>query len=80
MITGHGGNIYETARKLGCAPHEIIDMSSNVNPLGPPQGLTAYLKENINDITVLPEVDSKKTTHAFAGQYDIDPELVVSGS
>ena len=80
MITGHGGNIYETARKLGCAPHEIIDMSSNVNPIGPPQSLINFLKENINDITVLPEVDSKKATHAFAGRYDIDPKLLVAGS
>jgi len=36
MINGHGGNIYDIAHRLGCAPSEIIDMSSNVNPLGPP--------------------------------------------
>ena len=53
MINGHGGNIYDIARRLGCAPSEIVDMSSNVNPLGLPPGLTAYLKENLNVITVL---------------------------
>jgi hypothetical protein len=29
MIKGHGGNIYEMARALGCSPREILDMSSN---------------------------------------------------
>jgi len=34
MQKGHGGNIYDLARRLGCEPFEIIDMSSNVKPLG----------------------------------------------
>ncbi|RLC29485.1 MAG: pyridoxal phosphate-dependent class II aminotransferase [Deltaproteobacteria bacterium] len=80
MINGHGGNIYAAARNIGCAPHEIIDMSSNVNPIGPPPGLINYLKENINGITVLPEVDSRQIRDAFAGQYDIDPQLVLAGN
>jgi len=42
MLGGHGGNIYEMARRLGCAPSEVIDMSSNINPLGPPPGLVNY--------------------------------------
>ena len=34
MITfGHGGNIYEVARQYKCRPSDIIDMSSNINPL-----------------------------------------------
>ena len=33
MIQGHGGNIFDLARQLGCAPEEIIDMSSNVKGL-----------------------------------------------
>ena len=43
MLGGHGGNIYEMARRLGCTPSEFIDMSSNINPLGPPPGLVNYL-------------------------------------
>jgi histidinol-phosphate/aromatic aminotransferase/cobyric acid decarboxylase-like protein len=35
MIKGHGGDVYELARNLGCEPADIIDMSSNINPLGP---------------------------------------------
>jgi hypothetical protein len=32
MLIGHGGNIYALAQRLECAPSDIIDMSSNVNP------------------------------------------------
>ena len=58
MIQGHGGNIYELAREMGCAPEDIIDLSSNVNPYGPPPGLVEFLKERMPDIMVLPEVDA----------------------
>ena len=34
MKRGHGGNIYEIARQINCRPAEIIDVSSNINPLG----------------------------------------------
>jgi len=80
MITGHGGNIYDVARRLGCKPFEIIDMSSNVNPLGPPPGLKEHLKENLDLINALPEVDAKEISTTFANRYGLDPECVISGN
>ncbi len=80
MIRGHGGNIYDIARRLGCAPSEIVDMSSNVNPLGPPPGLETYLKENLNVITALPEADSNLLVHSFAERYGVDSEFVLAGN
>jgi len=80
MIKGHGGNIYDVARRLGCKPFEIIDMSSNVNPLGTPPGLMEYLKENLNLITALPEVDANEILNKFSHRYDIDSERVISGN
>jgi threonine-phosphate decarboxylase len=80
MLDGHGGNIYDSAHRLGCEPSEIIDMSSNVNPLGPPPGLVSFLKENLNVITALPEVDSDLVVHSFAERYGIDPALVLAGN
>ncbi|MBW1644481.1 MAG: threonine-phosphate decarboxylase [Deltaproteobacteria bacterium] len=80
MIQGHGGNIYDVARRLGCKPFEIIDMSSNVNPIGPPPGLKEHLKENIDSITALPEVDANNIAYKFAHRYDIDPECVIPGN
>ncbi|MBA3035511.1 MAG: aminotransferase class I/II-fold pyridoxal phosphate-dependent enzyme, partial [Desulfobacterium sp.] len=80
MITGHGGNIYKLAAQLGCNPSEIIDMSSNVNPLGPPSGFIAFLKKNINSITSLPEVDSAEAIIAFSKYYNISKSSVLAGN
>ncbi len=80
MIIGHGGNIYDMAQKLSCVPSEIIDMSSNLNPIGPPPGLITFLKENMNIITTLPEVDSKRVVYAFSNRYDLTSESVLAGN
>ncbi|MFH2046275.1 MAG: aminotransferase class I/II-fold pyridoxal phosphate-dependent enzyme [Pseudomonadota bacterium] len=80
MITGHGGNIYKLAAQLNCNPSEIIDMSSNVNPLGPPAGLVSFLKKNINSITSLPEVDSNEAILAFSKYYNISKDRVLAGN
>ncbi|MEA1948589.1 MAG: aminotransferase class I/II-fold pyridoxal phosphate-dependent enzyme, partial [Thermodesulfobacteriota bacterium] len=80
MLKGHGGNIYDLAQRLGCHPSEIVDMSSNMNPLGPPADLVTLLQENIKTIATLPEVDANRTVNVFSGRYDIDPEQVIAGN
>jgi threonine-phosphate decarboxylase len=59
---------------------DIVDMSSNINPLGPPPGLLEHLKSNISAATRLPEVDSSETVKRFAGHLDIDPDRVLAGN
>lgn len=80
MINGHGGNIYRMARQAGCHPSEIIDMSSNVNPIGPPEGLEDFLINNINMIKALPEVDSETIISAFAKRYSMKKDSILSGN
>ncbi len=80
MLKGHGGNIYDLAQRLGCHPSEILDMSSNMNPLGPPPDLVTFLQENIKTIALLPEVDANTIVNMFAGRYNIDPEQVIAGN
>jgi len=82
MLTGHGGNVYALARKIGCSPLAITDMSSNVNPIGPPPGLLEYLSDNLNSATRLPEVDGGSIIDAFSKNYCVAPEniLVANGT
>jgi len=80
MIIGHGGNIHQVAAQLGCAPGDIIDMSSNVNPLGPPPGLLDHLKRQLEGINALPEADAAGPIRAFATRHGIGPEQVAAGN
>jgi len=80
MIHGHGGNIYALARQLNCNPAEIIDMSSNINPLGMPPGLREDLKTHLDLAGLLPEVDSRTVTESMARLLMVDPHHMLAGS
>ncbi len=80
MIQGHGGNIFDKARVLGCKPMDILDMSSNVNPLGPIPGLVSHLKNHLDLITVLPEADSGSIEAAFSKNFGIDKQNVLAAN
>lgn len=80
MIQGHGGNIYAMARKLGCRTDEIIDMSSNINPLGMPPGLMDSLRERLNRAGALPEVDAAAAVDGMAALLGVDAGRVLAGN
>ena len=80
MIQGHGGNKNQLARQLGCPGAEIIDMSSNLNPLGPPDTIHAIIRERLSAIHSLPEPDAVSMCRGFARYHGIDPESVMAGN
>ncbi|MFZ0133054.1 MAG: threonine-phosphate decarboxylase [Desulfobacterales bacterium] len=80
MISGHGGNIAALARHLGCEAADIIDMSSNVNPLGPMPGLLRRLETSLSAITALPEVDADGVIEKFARRFQVDARRVLAGN
>ncbi|WDP90714.1 MAG: pyridoxal phosphate-dependent class II aminotransferase [Desulfobacter sp.] len=80
MIIGHGGNKQKLADRLGCPVDEIIDMSSNLNPLGPPERIHRLIRENIEAIHALPEPDGMSMARGFARYHGIAPENVIPGN
>lgn len=80
MIKGHGGNIFDIANHIGCNPSDIIDMSSNMNPLGPPRHLLDYLKRNMDAVQSLPEVDAAGAVRAFAEGWNLIPSQVIAAN
>ena len=80
MTFGHGGNILAAARKMQCSPAEFLDMSSNINPLGPPPGLLDFLRANLETVTRLPEVDGRQTAAHFADYLGLNPNQVLPGN
>lgn len=80
MITGHGGNIKKLAEQLGCEAGDIIDMSSNLNPLGPLDCIEPFIRENVMKIRALPEPDAGSMRNGFAGFYGVDENRVMAGN
>jgi len=80
MITGHGGNIRELAENLGCHVNDIIDMSSNLNPLGPPENIEKIISNNLDKIRSLPEPDALTMKKNFAKFYGINHSCVAAGN
>ena len=80
MIGGHGGNIYDLARRLGCSPADILDLSSNVNPLGPPHGLCEHLAQHLQAVSVLPEVDSQGIIRSYAECLGVSADRLLAGN
>lgn len=80
MIRGHGGNIYQLAERLGCRPEQIDDMSSNINPLGPPPGLAEFLAGHTAAVCALPEVDSRNAEALMADLLGVAPPAILAGA
>jgi threonine-phosphate decarboxylase len=80
MIFGHGGNKTALARDLGCHVDEIVDMSANINPLGPPERIRRVIQDHLSDIQHLPEPDAQSMVQGFSRYHDIDPDTVIAGN
>ena len=71
----HGGKHYIKNIK-----GEIIDFSTNVNPLGPSGRVVSIIKKNLNLISSYPEPDSTEFKEAVSDYLGIDEECVVAGN
>ncbi len=80
MITGHGGNVKQLAHIIGCPVEDIIDMSSNLNPLGPPEMIETALARSLERIRSLPEPDALSMRQGFASYHGIDVNNVAAGN
>ncbi len=76
----HGGHIISTARRLGCEPSQLIDMSSNLTPLGIAPGVKEVLRDNLDRIAYLPETASESLVESFAVKYGITGDNILAGN
>lgn len=76
----HGGDILSMAKRLGCSVGDLIDLSSNLSPLGMVPGLREALVERLPEISFLPESGSETLVRLFAGKYGCSPQQVLAGN
>jgi threonine-phosphate decarboxylase len=80
MSIVHGGNVYETASKLGCAPEEILDYSASINPLGPPPGLVELLGDTFQRLQHYPDIQNRALIESIARHHGVLADQVVVGN
>ncbi len=82
MSVQHGGNLHALARSAGLPAERILDLSANINPLGPPPCLRAVISRRLEDVVHYPDVEATELIAAIAAHYDVplDGVLVGNGS
>src|ERR1700752_3699876 len=76
----HGGRVYEAARRWGVEPHEVLDFSANINPLGPPQTVLAAIENALTPAKLQIYPDAQAFVSATADKHRLMPDEIVSGS
>ncbi|SCY94625.1 threonine-phosphate decarboxylase CobD [Alkaliphilus peptidifermentans] len=76
----HGGNIYEIEKRTGIAKDSILDYSSNINPLGVPDGLKKIICDGIDDLTKYPDINYHELKDSIAQYYRLSVEDILVGN
>lgn len=76
----HGGNIYEAAKRYGLKEDEILDFSSNINPLGISRKALKGLRDNLKHIVKYPDSNSTRLREAIGRYHSINPENILVGN
>lgn len=59
---------------------ELIDFSSNINPLGPPKGLDEELIESFQSLTAYPDIKYRKLKTSISNYLNCEKENVLVGN
>ncbi len=73
----HGDRIRKTAEKYGLKEDEIIDLSSNINFLGPSPKILEAINNVLNKITQYPDREYNKLRFELGEFLNVSPEKIV---
>ena len=76
----HGGNLKEVSDLYGIPESEIIDFSSNVNPLGVSPKVKSVYDLSFKTLTSYPEAAGESFVEAVSKHHDIPKENILAGA
>jgi len=83
-ICQHGGINYAEVRALGIAPQDILDFSANLNPFGPPPGVTETLSKCHDELSEVishyPDPEVYYLRRSLAEKLGVKVENILVGS
>lgn len=76
----HGGNLAWAARLVGCSPHDILDFSASISPLGPPKSAIAAIQSHLVDLPHYPDPNYGDLRQALSKAYQLPPDWILPGN
>jgi L-threonine-O-3-phosphate decarboxylase len=80
MFNGHGGNLAEIQERYGWTLPEIVDFSTNVNPLGPPPGVLETFQNSFREISSYPDPESRILLKKASLKFDVPAAQILAGN
>lgn len=80
MRLRHGGELRNFSERFGIPENEILDFSSNINPLGPPASLKQVYENSFEEISHYPDNDALEFRREVARHFPLWPENVIAGN
>jgi len=72
-INCHGADIYTASKRFGIDEDDIIDFSSNINPLGIPCNVQEAIIRSIKYSSRYPDINSRELTNSLS-KYEVVPK------
>lgn len=77
---GHGGDLKKALKLWNPADGNLVDFSSNINPLGPPPGLLDHLRESLPDMTAYPSPQARELRAGLASFFQVVEKRLLLGN
>lgn len=79
-MTKHGANLFELSKSYGFSKDEIMDFSSNINPLGSSSIARQRLRENVDMASIYPDPEYKDLKNSISSYCNSSQENIILGS
>ncbi|MGB3614462.1 MAG: threonine-phosphate decarboxylase CobD [Elainellaceae cyanobacterium] len=76
----HGGNLVWAAELAGCFPHDLLDFSASINPLGPPASAIAAIQANLDQLRAYPDPSYGRLRQVLAEFHQLPPDWICPGN
>lgn len=80
MTINHGANLYDLSNELGFDKKELLDFSSNINPLGSSNKAKKAIIDNIDSVSIYPDPSYNKLKRSISNYCECSINNIILGS
>lgn len=77
---GHGGDVWTAEKVLGVPKEQLLDLSANINPLGPPESVWKAIQDSLAAVTAYPDAKARELRAVLGAKFEQPVERVLVGN